>query len=82
MQAIEIKQPGGPEVLVPTQRPDPVPSAGELLIARHGVGRQPARRAAAQGPVPDAAGRVRPAGAGSGRHGGRRRAPKTWPRPG
>lgn len=33
MQAIEIKQPGGPEVLVPTQRPDPAPQAGELLIA-------------------------------------------------
>ena len=33
MQAIEIKQPGGPEVLVPTQRPDPAPKAGELLIA-------------------------------------------------
>lgn len=33
MHAIEIKQPGGPEVLVPTQRPDPTPKAGELLIA-------------------------------------------------
>jgi NADPH2:quinone reductase len=33
MQAIEIKQPGGPEVLLPTQRPDPVPKAGELLIS-------------------------------------------------
>ena len=33
MQAIEIKLPGGPEVLVPTQRPDPAPKAGELLIA-------------------------------------------------
>ena len=33
MLAIEIKQPGGPEVLVPTQRPEPVPKAGELLIA-------------------------------------------------
>ena len=33
MRAIEICQPGGPEVLVPTQRPDPVPRAGELLIA-------------------------------------------------
>ena len=33
MQAIEIKQPGGPEVLQSTQRPDPVPRAGELLIA-------------------------------------------------
>ena len=33
MQAIEIQQPGGPEVLMPTRRPDPVPKAGELLIA-------------------------------------------------
>jgi NADPH2:quinone reductase len=33
VQAIEIKQPGGPEVLVPTQRPAPLPRAGELLIA-------------------------------------------------
>jgi NADPH:quinone reductase len=33
MQAVEIKQPGGPEVLLPTQRPDPAPKAGELLIA-------------------------------------------------
>jgi len=33
MQAIEIQKPGGPEVLVPTQRPDPLPKAGELLIA-------------------------------------------------
>ena len=33
MQAIEITQPGKPEVLVATQRPDPVAKAGELLIA-------------------------------------------------
>ncbi len=33
MRAIEIRQPGGPEVLVAVQRPDPVPRAGELLIA-------------------------------------------------
>ena len=33
MRAVEIKQPGGPEVLVATQRPEPVPKAGELLIA-------------------------------------------------
>ena len=41
MKAIEITQPGGPEVLVPTQRPDPVPKAGELLIrvAASGVNR-------------------------------------------
>jgi NADPH2:quinone reductase len=32
MHAIEIKQPGGPEVLVPTERPAPQPRAGELLI--------------------------------------------------
>ena len=33
MQAIEITQPGGPQVLRPTQRPDPLPKTGELLIA-------------------------------------------------
>ncbi len=33
MRAIEIATPGGPEVLRETQRPDPVPAAGELLIA-------------------------------------------------
>jgi NADPH2:quinone reductase len=33
MQAIEISAPGGPEVLRPAVRPDPVPKAGELLIA-------------------------------------------------
>jgi NADPH2:quinone reductase len=32
MRAIEITAPGGPEVLRETQRPDPVPAAGELLI--------------------------------------------------
>ncbi len=33
MLAIEIRTPGGPEVLTPVERPDPVPAAGELLIA-------------------------------------------------
>lgn len=33
MQAIEISQPGGPEVLRLAQRDEPVPGAGELLIA-------------------------------------------------
>jgi NADPH2:quinone reductase len=33
MRAIEIAQPGGPEVLRETTRPDPVAKAGELLIA-------------------------------------------------
>ncbi|MGQ3045714.1 MAG: NAD(P)H-quinone oxidoreductase [Niveispirillum sp.] len=32
MRAIEISQPGGPEVLVPTTRPVPVPAVGEVLI--------------------------------------------------
>jgi NADPH2:quinone reductase len=32
MQAIQISRPGGPEVLVPVERPVPVPAAGELLI--------------------------------------------------
>jgi NADPH2:quinone reductase len=41
MNAIEIAQPGGPEVLRATQRPVPVPAAGELLIrvAASGVNR-------------------------------------------
>ena len=33
MRAIEITRFGGPEVLQPTARPDPVPAAGELLVA-------------------------------------------------
>lgn len=33
MNAIEIVQPGAPEVLQPCVRPDPVPAPGELLIA-------------------------------------------------
>lgn len=32
MRAVEITQPGGPEVLSPTTRPIPVPMAGEVLI--------------------------------------------------
>src|SRR5260370_32571607 len=35
MTAIEIKQPGGPEVLVPTTRPVPVPDADQVLIRIH-----------------------------------------------
>jgi NADPH2:quinone reductase len=33
MRCVEIAAPGGPEVLVPVERPDPVPRTGELLIA-------------------------------------------------
>jgi putative PIG3 family NAD(P)H quinone oxidoreductase len=32
MRAVEIKQPGGPEVLVPARRPVPRPAQGEVLI--------------------------------------------------
>jgi NADPH:quinone reductase len=41
MRAIEIKQPGGPEVLVPTRRPVPQPAKSEVLIrvAAAGVNR-------------------------------------------
>src|SRR5476651_1213714 len=35
MTAIEIKQPGGPEVLVPTTRPVPMPAADQVLIRIH-----------------------------------------------
>lgn len=38
MKAIEIRQPGGPDVLQPATRPDPSPSAGELLIAVKAAG--------------------------------------------
>jgi NADPH:quinone reductase len=41
MRAIEIREPGGPGVLVPVERPMPVPAAGEVLIkvAAAGVNR-------------------------------------------
>jgi NADPH2:quinone reductase len=41
MRAIEISQPGPPEVLKPVTRPDPAPAAGEVLIriAAAGVNR-------------------------------------------
>jgi NADPH2:quinone reductase len=41
MLAIEIREPGGPEMLVPAERPIPTPAAGEVLIkvAAAGVNR-------------------------------------------
>ena len=33
MRCVEIREPGGPEVLVLVDRPDPVPGPGEVLIA-------------------------------------------------
>ncbi len=38
MTAIEISQPGGPEVLVPAERPTPSPGAREVLIKVHAAG--------------------------------------------
>jgi putative PIG3 family NAD(P)H quinone oxidoreductase len=38
MTAIEIVEPGGPEVLKPTQRPRPEPGPGEVLIAVEAAG--------------------------------------------
>lgn len=38
MMAVEIVRPGGPEVLVPTRRPMPVPGADEVLIRVQAAG--------------------------------------------
>ncbi|GAB3765550.1 NAD(P)H-quinone oxidoreductase [Microlunatus parietis] len=38
MQAIEVAEPGGPEVLRPVQREQPVPGAGEILIKTTAIG--------------------------------------------
>lgn len=38
MQVIEISAPGGPEVLRLTERPDPVPAPGEVVIAVAAIG--------------------------------------------
>ncbi|MFM7633385.1 MAG: NAD(P)H-quinone oxidoreductase [Betaproteobacteria bacterium] len=38
MRAIEISQPGGPEVLQPCERPMPAAGAGEVLIRVHAAG--------------------------------------------
>lgn len=57
MRAVEISQPGGPEVLTPTTRPVPEPRAGEILIrvAFAGVNRPDAlQRAGSYAPPPGA----------------------------
>lgn len=57
MRAVEISEPGGPEVLAPCQRPTPVPGVGEVLIrvAYAGVNRPDAlQRAGNYAPPPDA----------------------------
>lgn len=57
MTCVEITKSGGPEVLVPTTRPVPVPKAGEVLIkiAATGVNRPDiAQRQGTYAPPPDA----------------------------
>ncbi|WP_417628103.1 NAD(P)H-quinone oxidoreductase [Pararhodobacter aggregans] len=57
MRVIEISKPGGPEVLVPTERAVPVPGAGEIVIrvAYAGVNRPDAlQRAGSYAPPPGA----------------------------
>ena len=56
-RAIEISQPGGPDVLKPTRRPRPEPEAGQVVIkvAYAGVNRPDAlQRAGNYAPPPDA----------------------------
>jgi NADPH:quinone reductase len=54
MRAVEISQPGGPEVLKVTERPVPVPKAGEILIkvAAAGVNRPDVMQRMGKYPVP------------------------------
>lgn len=57
MRVIEIREPGGPEVLIPAMRPVPEPRAHEILIAidHAGVNRPDAlQRAGSYAPPPDA----------------------------
>jgi len=57
MRCVEISKPGGPEVLVPAERPDPVPKAHEILIkvAAAGVNRPDVQqRLGKYAPPPDA----------------------------
>lgn len=57
MKCIEISKPGGPEVLVPAERPNPVPKPNEILVkvAAAGVNRPDiAQRAGKYPPPPDA----------------------------
>ncbi|MDP1964575.1 MAG: NAD(P)H-quinone oxidoreductase, partial [Reyranella sp.] len=57
MTCVEITKPGGPEVLVPTSRPVPVPKAGEILIkvATTGINRPDiAQRQGTYAPPPGA----------------------------
>ena len=63
MTAIEIREPGGPEVLVPAKRPVPEPAEGEVLIrtAAAGVNRPDVlQRLGGYPPPPGASTRSKP----------------------
>jgi putative PIG3 family NAD(P)H quinone oxidoreductase len=77
MLAIEIREPGGPEMLVPAERPTPTPAAGEVVIkvAAAGVnrpdvlqrrGRYPPPPGASDIPGLEVAGRIEAIGEGVG----------------
>jgi NADPH2:quinone reductase len=57
MRCIEIRKPGGPEVLVPADRPTPVPRANEILVkvAAAGVNRPDVLQRMGKYPVPPGA---------------------------
>ena len=57
MMVIEIREPGGPEVLVPAERPRPVAGAGEVLVkvAAAGVNRPDLMQRRGQYPPPPGA---------------------------
>src|SRR4051794_9602841 len=57
MLAIEIREPGGPDVLVPVERSRPTPGAGEVLIAvaAAGVNRPDVMQRSGQYPPPPGA---------------------------
>ena len=57
VRAVEIREPGGPEVLVPVERPMPVAAQGELLIkvAAAGVNRPDVLQRQGRYPVPPGA---------------------------
>lgn len=57
MRAIEIKTPGGPEVLVPAERARPAPKAGEILVkvTAAGVNRPDILQRTGNYPVPEGA---------------------------
>ncbi len=49
MICIEISRPGGPDVLVPVERPDPVPGPDEVLIRVAAIRCEPAGRPSTEG---------------------------------